>query len=296
MSSMRRWAWRAASAWMRPPINWPPGFRTSCSWSARHSPIPFRTDEFHNTITAHSRRASRTRDRWARGRARAAACSSFCPAACRPAAHLHLARTVCRRAERLVVELPQEKRRSGGRAVWFTSIGSVILLFVLARAVNQRAGVAGRHLERYLTWHSSDSDATDGKLAGRRRPDHRRPARRRRSGADAGGPRRKRRDDVSHQPRGDRANDRAGRSHRAARALAIAADLTQAGAGRERRRAGGQPVRPPRRSREHGERLRRTPLATLSAAEIEEMIAANLLAPFHAAHASARVMLAQTRR
>jgi pteridine reductase len=39
---------------------------------------------------------------------------------------------------------------------------------------------------------------------------------------------------------------------------------------------------------------KRTPLATLSAPEIESMIAANLLAPFHAAHASATVMLTQT--
>ena len=39
--------------------------------------------------------------------------------------------------------------------------------------------------------------------------------------------------------------------------------------------------------------FRRTPLATLSSTEIEEIIAANLLAPFHAAHASAKMMLTQ---
>ena len=42
--------------------------------------------------------------------------------------------------------------------------------------------------------------------------------------------------------------------------------------------------------------FKRTPLATLSAQDFDEMIAANLLAPFHAAHASARVMLSQARR
>jgi pteridine reductase len=40
--------------------------------------------------------------------------------------------------------------------------------------------------------------------------------------------------------------------------------------------------------------FKRTPLATLTAEEIEAMIAANLTAPFHVAHASAKFMLKQT--
>ncbi len=39
---------------------------------------------------------------------------------------------------------------------------------------------------------------------------------------------------------------------------------------------------------------RRTPLATLTAGDFDNLIAANLTAPFHAAHASARAMLNQT--
>jgi cob(I)alamin adenosyltransferase len=58
------------------------------------------------------------------------------------AAQLHLARTVCRRAERLVVELS----RQPGEAVAPTAIVYLNrlsdLLFVLARSVNRRAKVA----------------------------------------------------------------------------------------------------------------------------------------------------------
>lgn len=58
-----------------------------------------------------------------------------------PAAHIHLARTVCRRAERLTIELS----RRPGEAVSKTLIVYLNrlsdLLFVLARAVNHRAGV-----------------------------------------------------------------------------------------------------------------------------------------------------------
>jgi cob(I)alamin adenosyltransferase len=57
------------------------------------------------------------------------------------AAYLHLARTVCRRAERLVVELALEKREAvaGPVLVYLNRLSD--LLFVLARAVNRKAGV-----------------------------------------------------------------------------------------------------------------------------------------------------------
>jgi cob(I)alamin adenosyltransferase len=64
------------------------------------------------------------------------------PGGATPAAHLHLARTVCRRAERLAVTLS----RAPGQDVPVVIIVYLNrlsdLLFVLARAVNRRAGVA----------------------------------------------------------------------------------------------------------------------------------------------------------
>jgi len=54
------------------------------------------------------------------------------------AAWLHLARTVCRRAEREVVTLGQQERLSPQVLVYLNRLGD--LLFVLARAVNHAAG------------------------------------------------------------------------------------------------------------------------------------------------------------
>jgi cob(I)alamin adenosyltransferase len=56
-------------------------------------------------------------------------------------AQLHVARTICRRAERLVVRLGQNPGESVPRPllVYLNRLGD--LLFVLARAVNRRAGV-----------------------------------------------------------------------------------------------------------------------------------------------------------
>jgi cob(I)alamin adenosyltransferase len=58
------------------------------------------------------------------------------------AAQLHLARTVCRRAERLVVELSHKPGEAVARSalVYLNRLSD--LLFVLARAVNHRARVA----------------------------------------------------------------------------------------------------------------------------------------------------------
>ena len=56
------------------------------------------------------------------------------------AAALHLARTVCRRAERRVVTLVRHEPAVGGRAmvIYLNRLGD--LLFVVARAVNHRLG------------------------------------------------------------------------------------------------------------------------------------------------------------
>ena len=74
-----------------------------------------------------------------------------------------------------------------------------------------------------------DSRCDRRQAQGPRRPDHRRPSRRRRPGAHARRPWRECRDDLSHQPRGDR-DGRSPRSKPAGvKGLAIAADLTQPG-------------------------------------------------------------------
>jgi cob(I)alamin adenosyltransferase len=58
------------------------------------------------------------------------------------AANLHLARTVCRRAERLVVELSHKPGEAVAPSVLVYLNRLSDLLFVLARAVNHRARVA----------------------------------------------------------------------------------------------------------------------------------------------------------
>ena len=64
---------------------------------------------------------------------------SGCPAAC----HLHLARSVCRRAERRVVEMIESqkdlRRAFATELVYLNRLSD--LLFVLSRAVNQDAGI-----------------------------------------------------------------------------------------------------------------------------------------------------------
>lgn len=56
------------------------------------------------------------------------------------AAHLHLARTVCRRAERAVVALGESEEVRGELVRYLNRLSD--LLFVLARLANHRAGVA----------------------------------------------------------------------------------------------------------------------------------------------------------
>jgi cob(I)alamin adenosyltransferase len=64
------------------------------------------------------------------------------PGGCRAAALLHVARTTCRRAERKLVALQQIEPGaiSHFQLVYLNRLGD--LLFVLARAVNQQAGIA----------------------------------------------------------------------------------------------------------------------------------------------------------
>lgn len=56
------------------------------------------------------------------------------------AAALHVARTVCRRAERSVVRLSREERLAGGRQILVYLNRLSDLLFVLARQANRHAG------------------------------------------------------------------------------------------------------------------------------------------------------------
>ena len=55
-----------------------------------------------------------------------------------PLKHLHLARTVCRRAERMLVSLDHSEEISPGTIIYLNRLSD--LLFVAARLVNHRAG------------------------------------------------------------------------------------------------------------------------------------------------------------
>jgi cob(I)alamin adenosyltransferase len=61
------------------------------------------------------------------------------PGGTKAAAHLHLARTVCRRAERWVVALSKSERINMACMRYLNRLGD--LLFALARVVNREAGV-----------------------------------------------------------------------------------------------------------------------------------------------------------
>ena len=65
------------------------------------------------------------------------------------AARLHLARTVCRRAERTVVALAGREQVSGDAVVFFNRLSD--LLFAWARLANRRGGLAD------LVWRPKDS-------------------------------------------------------------------------------------------------------------------------------------------
>ena len=61
------------------------------------------------------------------------------PGGCELAARLHVARTICRRAERAVVELGQGDRVRGETIIYLNRLSD--LLFALARLANHQAGV-----------------------------------------------------------------------------------------------------------------------------------------------------------
>lgn len=62
------------------------------------------------------------------------------PGGCELAARLHLARTVCRRAERVLVEFAMDRPVSGTIVTYMNRLSD--WLFVMARLANNRAGVA----------------------------------------------------------------------------------------------------------------------------------------------------------
>ncbi len=106
--------------------------------SALADPLP--DGKFHNTITGtHVEQLERAIDGL---EAELEPLREFIlPGGVPAAAYVHLARTVCRRAERLVVELTQEKHGAVAAPVLVYLNRLSDLLFVLARAVNQKAGV-----------------------------------------------------------------------------------------------------------------------------------------------------------
>ncbi len=62
------------------------------------------------------------------------------PGGCLAAAHLHMARTICRRAERWAVSLAQEEPLNAEVLIYLNRLSD--FLFVAARAANAQAGTA----------------------------------------------------------------------------------------------------------------------------------------------------------
>jgi cob(I)alamin adenosyltransferase len=75
------------------------------------------------------------------------------PGGVRAAALLHLARTVCRRAERRVVALRKQAEVADEVVVYLNRLSD--LLFVLARAVNRSTGAGD------VLWHSGGQETTN---------------------------------------------------------------------------------------------------------------------------------------
>jgi cob(I)alamin adenosyltransferase len=107
--------------------------------SALADPLP--QGPFHNVITdAHSAALEQTIDAL---EAELSPLSQFIlPGGTLSAAQVHLARTVCRRAERLVVKLSHTPDEHVPNALFIYLNRLSDLLFVLARVLNHRAGIA----------------------------------------------------------------------------------------------------------------------------------------------------------
>lgn len=73
------------------------------------------------------------------------------PGGCDLAARLHVARTVCRRAERLVLSLSREETVQAKTIIYLNRLSD--LLFAMARRANQSAGVED------VVWESGDSSS-----------------------------------------------------------------------------------------------------------------------------------------
>ena len=158
------------------------------------------------------------------------------------AAQLHLARTVCRRAERLVVRLAHQpgEHVPADVIVYLNRLSD--FLFVLARAVNQRAGVADVPWTRPMNLPGKVVLITGG----------------RRVGGDLALMLADRGADVAltyHTSREAIEATVAEVEAPGRRGLAVAADLSRRRPGRAGRRRGRRAVRPARRPGEHGERL-----------------------------------------
>jgi cob(I)alamin adenosyltransferase len=96
---------------------------------------------FHNAVTSrHVERLETTID--ALQTELAPLVQFILPGGTPAAAHIHLARTVCRRAERLLVRLSNQPGQDvpGTLIVYLNRLSD--LLFVLARVVNHRAGIS----------------------------------------------------------------------------------------------------------------------------------------------------------
>lgn len=68
------------------------------------------------------------------------------PGGCELAARLHLARTICRRAERLLADFAMDRPVQGLIQTYVNRLSD--WLFVMARLANHRAGVADIHWEK----------------------------------------------------------------------------------------------------------------------------------------------------
>lgn len=107
--------------------------------SALADPDP--AGRFHNVLTMeHVKRMEETID--ALEQELSPLTHFILPGGAPPAAQLHLARTTCRRAERIVVALMRQKGEHVAPALLIYLNRLSDLLFVVARVVNQRAGVA----------------------------------------------------------------------------------------------------------------------------------------------------------